>query len=100
VGEVSGKQHHLVAKMIKLRVQTSYNQWCKKYCQFARIEAVFKEKHVELDSMPDLTITSPYLIVDSDVQLSTRTTTNADRKGESTRKGEGLLKHAWYCRKT
>jgi hypothetical protein len=42
-------------------------------------EAIFKEKHGEWDPTPELTtvhITSPYLIVDSKVQLSTPTTTN------------------------
>ncbi len=37
-------------------------------------EAVFKEKREIWDSMLDLTITSPYLIVASEVQLSNPTT--------------------------
>ncbi len=38
--------------------------------------AVFKEKRGVWDPMPELTITSPYLIVDSEVQLSALTTMN------------------------
>jgi hypothetical protein len=40
-------------------------------------EAVFKEKRGIGDPMLQLTITSPYLIVDSEVQLSIPTTTNS-----------------------
>jgi hypothetical protein len=42
--------------------------------------SVFKEKHGIWDPMPELTITSPYPdIVDSEVQLSTTSMTNADK---------------------
>jgi restriction endonuclease len=40
-------------------------------------EAVSKEKRGVRDPILELTMTSPYLIVDSEVQLSTPTTTNA-----------------------
>ncbi len=38
----------------------------------SRKEAVFKENHVVRNPKPELTITSPYLIVDSKVQLSSQ----------------------------
>jgi hypothetical protein len=41
-------------------------------------EAVFKEKHGVWDTMPELIITSPYLIVDFEVQLSILPLANAD----------------------
>ncbi len=45
---------------------------------YSRAEAKFKEKLGEWDPMLELTLTSPYLIVDSAVQLPTPKTTNAD----------------------
>jgi len=53
-------------------------------------EAVFKEKRGVWDPMLELIITSPYLIVDSEVQLSNPKTTNVSQlfKNETTnRKG-------------
>ncbi len=41
-------------------------------------EAIFKRETLEWDPMLELTLASPYLIVDSKVQPSTPTTTNAD----------------------
>ncbi len=41
-------------------------------------ELEFKEKHGVWDPLLELTITSPYLIVDSEALRSTPTTTNAD----------------------
>ncbi len=48
-------------------------------CNLSGTEAVFTEKRGVWDPMLELTITSTFLIVDSEVQLSTTaTTTNAD----------------------
>ncbi len=41
--------------------------------------AEFKEKPGIWDSMLELITTSPYIIVDSEVQLTTRTTMNAEK---------------------
>jgi hypothetical protein len=69
-------------------------------------EAVLKEKRGVWDPIVELTITSPYLIVDSEFQLSTPKMMNADcrqmfpklfkngttnRKMENTRKGKGRV---------
>jgi hypothetical protein len=43
----------------------------------ARTEAEFKEEHEVWDLILELTITSPNIIVDSEVQLSIPETTNA-----------------------